>query len=52
MFSTASEVFDCPAYSSIRAIHANLSQYACSVPDFLTVVKQMHVVDSSGTVFL
>ena len=26
--------FDCPAYSSIRASHANLFQCACSVSDF------------------
>ena len=30
---------------------ANLFQCACSVSGFLTVVKQMHVVDSLGTVF-
>ena len=27
-------LFDCPAYSSIRASHANLFQCACSVSDF------------------
>ena len=27
-------LFDCPAYSSIRARHANLFQCACSVSDF------------------
>ena len=43
--------FDCPAYSSIRASYATLFQCACSVSGFLTVVKQMHVVDSLGTVF-
>ena len=44
-------LFDCPAYSSTRASHANLFQCACSVSDFLTVVKQRHMVDSVGTVF-
>ena len=43
--------FDCPAYSSIRASHANLFQCAVQYLAFLTVVKQMHVVDLLGTVF-
>ena len=34
-----------------EASHANLFQCACSVLAFLTVVKQMHVVDLLGTVF-
>ena len=44
-------LFDRPAYSSIRASHANLFSVLVQYLAFLTVVKQMHVVDSLGTVF-
>ena len=54
-------LFDCPAYSSIRASRANNLCTVLVMPiffsvlvqylTFLTVVKQMHVVDSLGTVF-
>ena len=59
VFSSAQQVedehhflFDCPAYSSIRASHASLFQCACSVSDFFDSksLEQMHVVDSLGTV--
>ena len=45
-------LFDCPAFSSIRASHASLFQLLVQYQTFLIAVKQMHVVDSLGTVFV
>ena len=48
-------LFDCPAYGSIQASHASLFKCAhvlVQYQTFLIAVKQMHVVDLLGTVFL
>ena len=44
-------LFDCPIYSSIRASLASLFSVLVQYLTFLTLVKQMHVADSLGTVF-
>ena len=45
-------LLDCPMYSSIRASRTSLFQPTRSVADLLISVNQMHVVNSSGLVFL
>ena len=44
-------LFDCPACSSIELVMPIIFMVLVQYLTFLTIVKQMHVLDSLGTVF-